>query len=37
MAGQLPLPSHSQFRVRMGLNEYRGTRKVQLTVEEMRE
>jgi single-stranded-DNA-specific exonuclease len=37
MAGQLPLPAHSQFRVRMGLNEYRGTRKVQLTVEEMRE
>lgn len=36
MAGCLPLPGDAQFRVRLGLNEYRGARKVQLTVEEMR-
>jgi single-stranded-DNA-specific exonuclease len=36
MAGQLPLSSDAQFRVRVGMNEYRGSRKVQLTVEEIR-
>ncbi|HEX7929065.1 MAG TPA: single-stranded-DNA-specific exonuclease RecJ [bacterium] len=36
MAAQLPLADDAQFRVRVGMNEYRGTRKVQLTVEEMR-
>jgi single-stranded-DNA-specific exonuclease len=35
MASQLPLPSGAQFRVRVGFNEYRGNRKVQLTVEEL--
>jgi hypothetical protein len=36
MASQLPLASDTQFRVRIGMNEFRGSRKVQLTVEEMR-
>jgi single-stranded-DNA-specific exonuclease len=36
LAGHMPLPGDVQFRVRLGLNKYRGARKVQLTVEEVR-
>lgn len=36
MANSLEAGPHHRYRVRLGFNEYRGTRKIQLTVEDVR-